>query len=163
MAPGGDIEVRAATPADRERVAAILEAWAMRPVARLGEVFDPVGDPAVLALHGGTLVGLATYHVDGDATELRTLYVNEPGLGVGTDLVETVIAAARTAGCRRLWVVTTNDNVDALRFYQRRGFRLAALHTGAVDDSRATLKRSIPRVGAYGIPLRDELVLERTI
>ena len=71
--------------------------------------------------------------------------------------------AAREAGCRRLWLVTTNDNVDALRFYQRRGFRLTELQAGAVDVSRATLKPSIPEVGDHGIPIRDELVLERSL
>jgi hypothetical protein len=60
-------------------------------------------------------------------------------------------------------VLTTNDNVNALRFYQRRGFRLAALNAGAVDDARATLKPEIPPVGAYGIPLRDELVLDKRL
>jgi hypothetical protein len=62
---------------------------------------------------------------------------------------------ARAAGCTRLWLITTNDNVDALRFYQRRGFRLAALHAGAVDDSRARLKPEIPEAGLYGIAIRD--------
>jgi hypothetical protein len=64
---------------------------------------------------------------------------------------------------RRLWVLTTNDNVDALRFYQRRGFRLAGLNPGAVDGARATLKPEIPVVGAHGIPLRDELVLDKRL
>jgi hypothetical protein len=58
---------------------------------------------------------------------------------------------------------TTNDNVDALRFYQRRGFRLAELHAGGVDKSRATLKPDIPTTGEYGIPLRDELILEKEL
>jgi ribosomal protein S18 acetylase RimI-like enzyme len=57
-------------------------------------------------------------------------------------------------------VLTTNDNVDALRFYQRRGFRLVELRPGAVDAAREVLKPEIPRAGAYGVPLRDELVLE---
>jgi ribosomal protein S18 acetylase RimI-like enzyme len=57
--------------------------------------------------------------------------------------------------------VTTNDNVDALRFYQRRGFRLAALRAGAVEDARARLKPEIPWTGADGIELRDELELEK--
>ena len=67
---------------------------------------------------------------------------------------------AAEAGCTKLWLITTNDNVDALRFYQRRGFRLAALHRGSVDDSRARLKAEIPEVGDHGIPLRDEIELE---
>ena len=57
--------------------------------------------------------------------------------------------------------ITTNDHVDALRFYQRRGFQLAAVHRGAVEDSRGKLKPEIPVVGAYGIPLRDEIELDK--
>ncbi len=64
-------------------------------------------------------------------------------------------------GCARLWLITTNDNVDALRFYQRRGFELAALHRRAVDESRSRLKPEIPVAGAYGIPIRDEIELEK--
>ena len=56
-------------------------------------------------------------------------------------------------------MVTTNDNLDALRFYQRRGFRLDRLRPGAVDVSRDTLKPEIPRTGEHGIPLRDEVEL----
>jgi hypothetical protein len=70
-----------------------------------------------------------------------------------------VSAAVRAAGLSRIWVVTTNDNLDALRFYQRRGFRLLALRPAAVDAARRSLKPSIGTVGSYGIPLRDELEL----
>jgi len=76
-------------------------------------------------------------------------------------LIEAVRLLARRQGCTRLWVITTNDNVDALRFYQRRGFRLVTVHRGAVDRSRASLKPEIPPVGAYGIPLRDEIELDQ--
>jgi Acetyltransferase (GNAT) family len=65
----------------------------------------------------------------------------------------------REAGCRRVWLITTNDNLRALRFYQRRGFRLVAVHPDALARSRE-LKPSIPEIGLDGIPLRDELELE---
>jgi N-acetylglutamate synthase-like GNAT family acetyltransferase len=81
----------------------------------------------------------------------------------GTALVAAVERLAAQQGCRRLWLLTTNDNLDGLRFYQRRGFRLAALHTGAVDDSRARMKPEIPPVGDYGIPLRDEVELDKQL
>ena len=61
-----------------------------------------------------------------------------------------------------MWLLTTNDNLDALRLYQRHGFRLVQVHPGAVDLARQA-KPSIPEVGAYGIPLRDELILERDL
>ena len=62
-----------------------------------------------------------------------------------------------------MWLVTTNDNVDALRFYQRRGLRISGLRIGAVDESRARLKPQIPEIGAYGIPLRDEIELSKEL
>ena len=77
-------------------------------------------------------------------------------------LIAEVKRVATQAGCTRLWLITTNDNVDALRL-QRRGCRLAALHRGAVDDSRARLKPEIPEIGGYQIPLRDELELEQEL
>jgi GNAT superfamily N-acetyltransferase len=81
--------------------------------------------------------------------------------GVGTALLRAVEEVAARSGCSSLWLVTTNDNLDALRFYQRRGFRLTELHAGAVDDSHARLKPEIPRAGSFGIDLRDELVLKK--
>src|SRR6185369_2480470 len=111
----------------------------------------------------GQLLGMLTY-VPGrnwQQCEILTLHADEQWRGAGTALVEAAARLARRQGCARLWVITTNDNVDALRFYQRRGFCLVSVHRGAVDRSRASLKPEIPAVGAYGIPLRDEIELER--
>ena len=132
-------------------------------VARRGELVDALPRPALLARSDGELVGVATYVVDGDACELLTLHAEKRFSGIGTVLVDGVRARAVDAGCRLLWVVTTNDNVDALRFYQRRGFRLARLRAGAVDASRATLKPEIPVLGDHDIPLRDEIELEMSL
>lgn len=137
--------VRSATSADRDRLLTFLDERGMRYVARLGELHDPLGDEALLAEDDrGELVGILTYEVVGAACEVTTLYVAGSWRGIGSALIEAAVDAARAAGCNRVWLVTTNDNVDALRFYQRRGFRLSELRAGAVDMSRATLKPSIP-------------------
>jgi ribosomal protein S18 acetylase RimI-like enzyme len=120
--------------------------------AALG-VFD--GDDA--------LAGVLTYDIVGDECEILTLHVENQWAGTGTALVDAAAAVAARAGCRRFWVVTTNDNVDALRFYQRRGFRIAAVRPGAVDEARRTLKPRIPPTGFYGIPLRDEIELDQPL
>ena len=68
-------------------------------------------------------------------------------------LLAAIDDVARRAGCRRLQLITTNDNVEAIQFYQRRGFRLVTAYPGAVDESRRRLKPGIPEVGAHSIPI----------
>jgi GNAT superfamily N-acetyltransferase len=147
-------------PEHRAALEAFLRDHNSVRVARRGELVDSLDHPAVLAWSGGRLTGAATYVVDGDACELLTLHAAARLSGIGSALLSAVQDIARDAGCNRLWVVTTNDNLDALRFYQRRGFRLARVRPGAVDSSRASLKPEIPTSGMHGIPLRDEVELE---
>lgn len=107
----------------------------------------------------GTPLGLATYEISGDECQLVTLHAFRRFIGIGTALLSAVRDVAAAAGCRRLWVITTNDNVDALRFYQRRNLELVTIHRDFREVARR-LKPSIPLTGEYGIPLRDEIELE---
>ena len=134
------------------------EEWGGAVQARRGELLDVLAFSGVVAEREGRPVGIATYHLDGEDCELVFFAAFERGRGIGTALLDGVREAA--AGCRRIWLVTTNDNLDALRFYQRRGFRLVALRPGAVDEAREFLKPRIGRIGDFGIPIRDELELE---
>ncbi len=132
-------------------------------MARKGVLIDASVLPGFVATDGERPVGLLTYDAAHDECEVVAIISAEEGRGIGRALMDAARDRAAAAGCRRLWLITTNDNVDALRFYQRRGFRLAALHRGAVDDCRARLKPEIPMVGDYGIPLRDELELDKQL
>jgi RimJ/RimL family protein N-acetyltransferase len=152
--------VRPRRPADLPAVEEVLRRGHSQRVARLGRLEHPLDHPALLAEHEGRLAGVLTYVLSEDSCEILTLHATEQWRGAGTALVQEVERLAREHGCRRLWVLTTNDNVDALRFYQRRGFRLAALNPAAVDEARARLKPEIPETGNHGIPIRDEIVLE---
>jgi N-acetylglutamate synthase-like GNAT family acetyltransferase len=155
------MRVREATAADRDWIERFLDDHGSRRVARNGELVMPLDHPMLVAeTDGGQPAGLLTYVIAGDECEILTLHSVKQWQGAGTRLIAGALDLARRCGCRRLWLVTTNDNVDALRFYQRRGFRLVALRSGTVDDARATLKPEIPRTGDHGIPLRDELELE---
>ena len=108
------------------------------------------------------LVGLVTYEVVGDQCEVVTLDARTPWIGIGTELMKLLPDVALNAGCKRIWLITTNDNVDAMRFYQKRGYRLAAVHVNAIEYSRS-IKPEIPTVGWYGIPIRDEVEFEMTL
>jgi GNAT superfamily N-acetyltransferase len=155
--------IRAAGPDDRPALEPFLARWHSLRVARQGTLEHPLDHPMLLAEDGTHLLGALTYVIHDADCEILTLHTDRQWSGVGTALVAEVTRIARAAGCTRVWVTTTNDNVDALRFYQRRGFLLAALHRGAVDDSRARLKPEIPATGAHGIPIRDEIELEQQL
>ena len=147
-------------PDDVPAVSAFLDRHHSMRVARLDKLERPLDHPAILAPNRGVLAGVLTYIVDGATMEILTLHTQEQWMGCGTSLLRAAERTAADAHCQRLFLITTNDNVDALRFYQRRGFRLARLRPGAVDESRRTLKPEIPTTGDHGIPLRDELELE---
>ena len=158
------VKVRPREAADQEAAQAFLARHDSLRAARLGELVRPLDHPALVAeTADGQLLGMLTYVPGRDwrQCEILTLHTDTQWHGTGTAMVEAVRRLARRQGCARLWVITTNDNVDALRFYQRRGFRLVTVHRGAVDRSRASLKPEIPQVGAYGIPKRDEIELDQ--
>ena len=154
-------EIRALNDGDREWVARLLtEHWASPRIVSRGRVCDGDRLPGFAAVRDGRPIGLATYRIDGGDCEIVTLNSLAERQGVGSALIDAVKDAARQAGCRRLWLITTNDNVSALRFYQKRGFVLVAVHRGALEEARRRLKPEIPLVGLDGIPLRDEIELE---
>jgi len=156
-------ELRPIRGSDREQIARfMIERWGAEIVVSRGVVHRPAVLPGFIAFAGETWFGLATYHVDGDACEIVTLNSLKPSRGVGTALITSVKEAAVQAGCKRLWLITTNDNLNALRFYQKRGFELAAVHRNALERSRE-LKPEIPKTGMDGIPLRDEIELEMAV
>jgi ribosomal protein S18 acetylase RimI-like enzyme len=153
--------VRPAEERDREWMRALTtEHWGAEFVVVHGTIYRPHELPGFVAEEaGGQRLGLATYTVSDQACELVTLNSLRERAGVGAALLDAVAVVARNSGCTRLWLVTTNDNLAALAFYQKRGLRLVAVYRGAVDRARV-IKPSIPLVGAGGIPIRDELELE---
>jgi len=147
---------------DRHRAWAlelIADRWGSPLIVTRGRVHDTSSLPGLVAVRGGEPIGLLTYHIEGEACEITSLDSLREGAGVGSVLVEAVKEQARRVGCKRLWLITTNDNLKAVRFYQKRGFGLVAVHRNALEHSRR-LKPSIPLEGIDGIPLRDEIELE---
>jgi GNAT superfamily N-acetyltransferase len=163
------VRVRAFEPAtDLDWAENLLEAeLAGRRQARRGELVDPLEGTGLVAEMDGRPIGLITWFVAdgsgarGGEAEIRVLVV-APGMrerGAGSALLDEAHRVLAGSGVGQVWLVTTNDNLDALGFYQRRGWRLAELHAGAVDEARRHLKPAIGAVAENGIPIRDELVL----
>jgi GNAT superfamily N-acetyltransferase len=134
--------------------------WGTTIVACLSGLHDAAALDGLVAELDGAPAGLVTYAVQGDACEVVTLDSLVPGHGVGSALLRTLADVATSLGCRRVWLTTTNDNLPALRFYQRRGWDLVRLHHNAVHEWRRTIKPQMPERGLDGIPLAHALELE---
>lgn len=160
-------------PTDRAWVISVLkERWNGPEVVTRGKVLDASLLPGFVARTNNSLqlrtgqvlpvgepVGLVTYSIVNSECEIVTLDSLYEGLSIGSDLVLAVRQVAEQQSCRRVWLITTNDNTNAIRFYQKRGFRLVGFYPDAIEASRK-LKPSIPLTGEDGIPILDELEFE---
>jgi hypothetical protein len=154
------VEVRPLDPGDQAwKVDTLERAWGSTGVARFGELVDAAPLPGFVAQDGVDRIGLLTYAARADGVEVVTLESLIEDSGVGTALMDAVLAEATAREAPRLWLVTTNDNVRALGFYQRWGMDLVRVIRGGVAQSQL-VKPSIPTVGNDGIPRRHELELE---
>jgi GNAT superfamily N-acetyltransferase len=145
---------------DHEFVTQFLDHHHVSPsVVSRGRLHEADDLPGFVALRDSDPVGLLVYASSGDELEIIVLHTAVEAIGLGVSLLREAKKAARRLGCRRLWVVVTNDDTKALGFYQRNGFRLVAFYPAARDAARA-MRPELPSVGADGIPVRDELELE---
>jgi ribosomal protein S18 acetylase RimI-like enzyme len=149
------VNVRRKDDGDEAWLRDVLAAqWGGEFLVVRGEEIDLLEQSTFIA---GERDGIAIFRGGGTA-ELLLLHAFRDGMGIGTALLDAVATEMRGEGTRHILVTTTNDNIVALRFYQRRGFRLRALRPDAVGEARRT-KPSIPLVGENGIPIRDEIDL----
>ena len=155
-----NFQIRPLNETDRDWVTRLLQEWWAGPrIVIRGKIHQADKLPGFIAIHKDNPTGIITYDMDGDECEIITMNSLVEGIGIGTALIEAVKEIAISTGCKRLWLITTNDNTAALRFWQKRGFSLVAVHRNALEQSRK-LKPEIPLVGNDGIPLRDEIELE---
>ncbi len=157
----GAFEIVPTTPDDLPFVRDELRRhWITTTIYSRDVRYDADAIPALVAHEGTRPLGLATYAPSKQGWEIVTLSTCEEARGIGGALLARVIDEARAAGASRVFLTTSNDNLSALGFYQRRGFRLARLFPGMIDHYRDAYENSIPVCSADGIPLRDELELE---
>jgi len=155
--------VRPATAADRGRIEELaLYFWDETEVECFGREYDVLACPAFLACEGRDIVGLASYAVepDWDAVVLVMLDVLPAcqGGGGGSALIAAVAKEAARLGRARVLVATSNDDLMALALYQQHGFHLIELIPGALAHHHGG-----ELVGLAGIPVRDEIRLERPV
>jgi GNAT superfamily N-acetyltransferase len=154
---------RAIIDSDRPQIAEFIERrWHSRKVISQGKAYYPHEEEGFVDWRDGILAGLLTYVIRGDEMELLTLDSTMPGHGIGSTLTLMAIDVARKRHVRRVTLCTTNDNMRAVAFYQRMGFRMVRINVGAVDEARI-IKPEIPETGQDGIPIHDEVIMELSL
>jgi DNA-3-methyladenine glycosylase I len=154
------IQIVRALPSDAPWIEALIRtAWGDALVVVHDTAYRPHALPGFKALMAGQPVGLLTYHASRGECEIVTLNSLVERAGVGTALLDALVGKSQEENWARIWLRTTNDNLDALGFYQKRGFSLVCIDRHAVERARK-LKPAIPSIGDHGIPLRDEIELE---
>ena len=133
--------------------------WGPPGIVTRGKLHETAALSGFVAIEKNEPIGLLTYNLEKNECEIVSLNSLKEKRGVGSALIEAIVQAAKTNRCQRVFVITTNDNTHALRFYQKRGFRICAVYPNALETSRK-LKPSIPLTGIDDIPLRDEIELE---
>lgn len=157
------MEYISVNPQNRAAVTAFIsEHWLTTEMIIRGNVVDMTQVDGIVGMDGEEIAGLVTYTIEGDTCEITSLNSLKEGVGIGSSLIVRVLETARREHCRRVIVVTTNDNIGAIRFYQRRGFDMARFSHNALDVSRR-LKPEIPLIGEDGIPLRHEIEFEYSL
>jgi len=138
------------------------ENWSDEFVVAHGVIYHPDTLDGFVAFDGDEWVGEVTYTFSDVECEIVSLDSLREGQGIGTKLINAVVDESKKRNCKRVFLITTNDNLHALGFYQKRGFELVAVHRGAVNESRK-IKPGIPLIGMNNIPLRDEIELEMNL
>lgn len=145
-------------PIDAETRGAALQLSGPLIVSR-GRVHHLGGLPGFCAVADGSVEAAVYYCCEDGVCEIVSLDSRQENLGIGTKLMELVIREAARLGCSKVWLITSNDNTRAIRFYQRRGFDMVAVHREAITEARK-LKPTIPLLGYDGIPVRHEVEFE---
>lgn len=145
---------------DPSALAAFLRRrWHADYIVSRGRILRAEVLKAFAAMDGSELAGMLTYHIESDQCEIVTLDALRENTGAGSALIAHAARFAKEQGCARLWLITTNDNAHAIRFYQKRGMDMVAVHRHAMDEARR-LKPEIPPLGNDGIPMRHEVEFE---
>lgn len=137
----------------------LIREWYSTNVVVRGRANDLSTADGFIAMEQDELKGLVTYLLYDDVCEIMSLNSLEERRGIGTKLIHQVVEVAKQRHCSKVVLITTNDNLNAIGFYQKRGFDLARIYHNAMEESRK-LKPEIPLFGEHGIPLKHELEFE---
>ncbi|MET3508526.1 GNAT family N-acetyltransferase [Halalkalibacter oceani] len=136
--------------------------WGGTTMVSRGNAFNVLDEEIILAKRNKRIVGILAYSIQGSNIEILTLEAIEKYQNIGSLLLEKLEEIAVNKNIKSINLITSNDNLNAIRFYQRRGFSFKSVHIGAINKARK-IKPSIPLIGDYGIKISDEIEFEKRV
>lgn len=140
----------------------IEQHWYTTTMIIRGKEIDMTKTEGFYFSKGEDIIGLITYIVYENILEVTSLDSLQENQGIGSKLLDAVIYEAKNRRLQKIVLITTNDNINAIRFYQKRGFDRVRLYRNALNISRK-MKPEIPLIGENSIPLRHEIEFELSI
>ncbi|MBH0362297.1 GNAT family N-acetyltransferase [Bacillus toyonensis] len=154
------VHIKKITSTMKEKIRMFMcENWGSSLMVSRGKGHQLEELPGFVAFLDDRIIGIITYEVTGNLCEIVSLDSFQERKGIGTKLVDCVLQVAQEAQCQGVWLITTNDNMNALRFYQKRNFMMTNLYVNAVEEARK-IKQEIPRIGYDNIPILNEIQME---
>lgn len=151
------------TEENREDVNKFLKKnWHSTDMIVRGEIIDMTTLNGIVVYEEEKIIALVTYRIENKECEIVSLDSLKQNQGIGTELVERIKKVAEGEACKKVKVITTNDNTNAIRFYQKRGFDMVKLYHNAVNRARQ-IKPSIPLLGDDNILIKHEIEFEFNI
>jgi ribosomal protein S18 acetylase RimI-like enzyme len=153
--------VRYKTFNDKELVNSELkELWGSEIIVTPSGVYKDVDTlDGIILEYEGKFAGMILYTIQKSEMEIVEIHVKVHGIAIGSELLQHAKLVAYKNKCRRIWVSTSNDNLNAMRFYQKRGFNMINIYIGFMDEVRR-YKPELPQIGIDGIPLLHLIELE---
>ena len=140
----------------------LIDNWFSTDMIIRGQVIDCTKLDGLFILEDNKIIGLLTYLISKDECEIISLDSKKEKQGIGSKLLHKVELIAKDKNCKVIKLITTNDNLNALKFYQKRGYHITKIYQNSMEIVRK-IKPNVPLIGENGIPLRDEIELEKII
>jgi len=157
------ITLREIKSTDQEWIKKIsLDLWNSVKIVSQHKIYYTDKLSGILALYQDTRAGLLLYSIDQPTLNIISLNTLFENIGIGSKLIERIEKIGIKKKLKKVRVTTTNDNIDALRFYQAKGFQIIKVNVDIMNKYRK-LKPELPKLGFYNIEIRDEFVLEKAL
>ncbi|MDR1176596.1 MAG: GNAT family N-acetyltransferase [Treponema sp.] len=155
------MEFIAKTHNDNKAVSEIIKRWGSDIIVSRGNVYKAEDVDGIIAYDKEKIIGLGLYAIKNNSCEIVLLETFIQNTGIGSGIIERIKEIAKAKKCKRIWLVTTNNNINALKFYQKRGFHFSNIYINSMEEARK-IKPELPKV-YDGIEIRDEIEFEMKI